>query len=640
MTAGEEYLRDVGAAEAGEKHLRNIGTASGVTKEEANGHRPSAATPAPELALEPRILNKFGRDVRLAGLVGEEALAKLILLALVSRHFDRPVNVVVKGPSAAGKSYAVQQVLRFVPKTAYLDLTSMSELGLVYMEEEVSHRVVVLYEAFALSEDSAAAYIVRSLLSEGRIKHQTTIKQKGVRIEKEGPTGLITTTTKVTLFDENETRLLSVTVDDTKEQTRRVMGELARRAQGTSDTPPNVEPWHRLLTWLESGEHRVVVPFAEAVSDLTPPMAIRLRRDFNQILVLVQAHALLHRALRDTDGGGRIVATLDDYDEVRNMVAPVVADAAEATVTGAIRKTVEAVAALTAEYPGGVSLAAVAKRLDIDKAAASRRVARARDRGFLQNEEDRPGRSSRLKLGDPLPEDKGILPSRADIEAKFFTPRIEVNGSTVTEPGSMVKGGSTVKTAPDQEERGTVDPLTPERETRESVDLVSSKVPARSTGATDFLPTAMGQIPGSVDELARMMRAGRDDPIAIAYRCAPAARGNLFALARALDAAGHRHPDGQPFTPVMLQQEFAERFGPSWRKEDWGRPGDARLSGEQGEQSQPGAVQMISDLRRQGFSDEKIAGVLKTQGVKLPAGIAGWNEYAVGAAIGERGGQA
>jgi len=65
-----------------------------------------------------------------------------------------------------------------------------------------------------------------------------------------------------------------------------------------------------------------------------------------------------------------------------------------------------------------------------------------------------------------------------------------------------------------------------------------------------------------------------------------------------------------------------------------------RLSGQQGEQSQPGAVQMISDLRRQGLPDDKIAEVLKAQGVKPPAGIAGWNEYSVGVAMGERGGQA
>ena len=144
----------------------------------------------------------------------------------------------------------------------------------------------------------------------------------------------------------------------------------------------------------------------------------------------------------------------------------------------------------------------------------------------------------------------------------------------------------------------------------------------------------------TVDELARMMRASRDDPVMVAYRCAPVARGNLFALAQGLDAAGHCHPDGRRFTPVMLDQEFSRRYGPEWRKVEWGRPEGARLSGQQGEQSQPSAVQMISDLRRRGLSDEKIAGVLKTQGTKPPPGMADWNEYGIGAAMGERGGQA
>ena len=49
-------------------------------------------------------------------------------------------------------------------------------------------------------------------------------------IEREGPTGLIVTTTAVKLHRENETRLLSLTVTDTQDQTRAVMAALAEEA--------------------------------------------------------------------------------------------------------------------------------------------------------------------------------------------------------------------------------------------------------------------------------------------------------------------------------------------------------------------------------------------------------------------------
>lgn len=376
----------------------------------------------PSLAGEEQILDIYERDVRRAGLVGEEALAKLLLLAVVSRHFDKIVNVAVKGPSAAGKSYTVAQVLRFVPPSAYVDLTSMSELGLVYMEDSLEHRIVVLYEAFALADDSAAAYIVRSLLSEGRLKHQTTIKQKGVLIEKPGPTGLITTTTRVALHEENETRLISVTVDDTKIQTGRVLQQQARQAAGEDTAGLDVEPWHALLAWLETGEHRVVVPFAPALSGLVPPIATRLRRDFPQVLALVQAHALLHRETRGQDDLGRIVAQLHDYAVVREIAAPLIADAAEASVTQTIRETVAAVETLVPRFQGGVTIKALAAELGLDKSSALRRARRAEDRGYLINEEDRPGRPARLRIGDPLSEDAGILPEPDEVAAALSSP--------------------------------------------------------------------------------------------------------------------------------------------------------------------------------------------------------------------------
>jgi hypothetical protein len=57
-----------------------------------------------------------------------------------------------------------------------------------------------------------------------------------------------------------------------------------------------------------------------------------------------------------------------------------------------------------------VTVAAVARELDLDKGAALRRVRAATDRGHLRNQEDRKGRPARLVLGDPLLEDIEVLP--------------------------------------------------------------------------------------------------------------------------------------------------------------------------------------------------------------------------------------
>ena len=141
-----------------------------------------------------------------------------------------------------------------------------------------------------------------------------------------------------------------------------------------------------------------------------PPVAVRLRRDFKTVLMLIRAHALLHQASRLKDEQGRIIATLEDYAAVRELVADLVAEGVEATVKPEIREVVEATARLIVEGQEEVRQKDLAAALKLDKSAISRRVAGAIDGGFLKNLEERKGRPARLVLGDPLPADREVLP--------------------------------------------------------------------------------------------------------------------------------------------------------------------------------------------------------------------------------------
>lgn len=371
----------------------------------------ATAQPLPALACEPSILARFGREVRAQGLVGEEQNAKILYLVVTSRLLDRQVSAGVKGHSASGKSHTVDTVLGYFPADDVIEFTAMSERALVYSEQDFAHRTLVIYEVVALREgveDDLTSYFVRSLLSEGRIKYQVTERKDGRfttrEIVKEGPTNLIFTTTRTRVHAENETRVLSLNTNDTAAQTKRVFFELAKDSDGFVDH----EPWHELQAWLKDGAHQVVIPFAERLAEAVPPVAIRQRRDFGALLALIRAHALLHRATRDRDERGRIVATVDDYAEVRELVAESFAAGVEATVPAAVRETVGAVRDLAGD--DGVQARLVAERLGVDKSNASRRLRVAADGGYVRNLEDRRGHPARWVPGDPLPDDVEVLP--------------------------------------------------------------------------------------------------------------------------------------------------------------------------------------------------------------------------------------
>lgn len=413
------------------------------------------------LVEQDRILDAFADDLAAAGFAGERRLAQLVYLVVTSRLLERIVSIAIKGPSSAGKSHLIERVLGYFPPSAYYALSAMSEKALVYDQEPLQHRMLVIYEAAGLSSD-LATYMIRSLLSEGRVRYVTVEKAKGGAlqprlIDREGPTGLIVTTTQVRLHPENETRLLSLTVTDTAEQTRAIL-----QAQASEIEPePYAEVrWHELQEWLAEQDNRVAIPYAGELASLIPPVAVRLRRDFPAVQSLIRAHAVLHQATRERDQGGRIVAAIDDYAVVRELVADLVAEAAERTVPDTVRETVAAVAAAVAEgVARGVAetettVTAVAERLSLDKSAALRRVKVATDRGYLRNLEDRRGRPARLVLGEPLPEQQDVLPDPEGLQ------------------GCRVVQGDRDQTAPDEAPRA--------RDDRSGVLLVStpSKSPA------------------------------------------------------------------------------------------------------------------------------------------------------------------
>src|SRR5215217_3440016 len=371
-----------------------------------------------ELTQEPDILGRFAIDLARSGVAGEERIAKLLYLAVTSRLLQRPVSIVLKGPSSGGKSHVVERVLTFFPKSAYYALTAMSERTLAYSEEPIKHRFLVIYEAAGMSGEFAT-YLMRSLLSEGRVRYETVEKtsegMKPCLIEREGPTGHIVTTTAVKLHPENETRLLSLTVSDTQAQTQAVMAALADEV---GEAVPDLEVWHALQVWLDSAGHRVTVPYAKKLAKLVPPVAVRLRRDFGAVLNLIRAHAVLHQASRERDGQGCIVATIEDYGTVRELVAELVSEGIEATVPATVRETVEAVKRLREGSSGEpVTIAELARKLELDRSTVSRRVRSAKDRGYLRDLEDNPRKPSRLVLGDDLPDDLQILPKPEDVRA-------------------------------------------------------------------------------------------------------------------------------------------------------------------------------------------------------------------------------
>ena len=95
---------------------------------------------------------------------------------------------------------------------------------------------------------------------------------------------------------------------------------------------------------------------------------------------------------------------------MRALVAPLISEGVDATVSKPVREAVSAIEGLT-ETKDRVNYKDVASILEIDKGSARRRVLKAISAGYVVNEQPKRSQPADLKLADPMPDDSESLPS-------------------------------------------------------------------------------------------------------------------------------------------------------------------------------------------------------------------------------------
>jgi hypothetical protein len=375
---------------------------------------------AQSLLDDPKLLDRVGEAITAGGYAGDIKRPLFVYVALTSRFQERPINVAVVAPSAAGKNATVDAAVDFIPPEDIHTIKAGSARAIIYGDEEYAHRVVYFQEADSIPEDGPAASAIRALAEDNSMEYdvverdESTSKWSVRRIVKEGPTGLITTSTRAPR-EQLGTRLLELSVPDDPEHTGKVIAAHAAAVSGEDGAAVDRAPFLAVQTWLKTaGERRVIVPFANELAALIPPAAIRMRRDSRQLFSCIQTIAFLYQRQRERTPKGAIIATIADYTKAKELLAPIFDTIVAQGVTPAIRETVEAI-----KPDEEVSEADLVSRLDRSKGAISYRCRRGIEDGWIVNRETRKGYPARLARGADLPDVAEALPDPAKVEAAW-----------------------------------------------------------------------------------------------------------------------------------------------------------------------------------------------------------------------------
>ncbi len=291
---------------------------------------------AEALLNDSNLIEQITRDLQSVGIVGEKRTALLVYLVGTSRKLDRPLAAIVQSTSASGKSYLLRQVASMMPPEDVLAAHSITEQVLYYLPEgSLRHKFIISGERTQTDDNGqaeAASKAFRELVADGELRKLVTIKDENGNpssryIVQEGPVAFAESSTATALFEEDSTRLLSLSMDESARQTADIQSHLARVAAGSATSSAKrdrILEIHQTAQRMLSGELGVIIPFAGQLR--LPATKVSVRRSFSHLLSVIQVVAFLCQKQRQVQVRGDqrfIVATPADYETAVDVLLPV-----------------------------------------------------------------------------------------------------------------------------------------------------------------------------------------------------------------------------------------------------------------------------------------------------------------------------
>jgi hypothetical protein len=268
------------------------------------------------------------------GVVGERRPIALVSSAVDSRLIEpdasgqHGLGVKIAGTSGTGKSQVLECTKKVQDPDSIVSISTASQKSVIYQAESWKNKAIIFAEALNLQSESDLLYHVRTLLSEGSVTHHVTTRIAGQFVTTsrtvKGPISLITTTTVESLEHQLESRLITISPDESSQQTERILRKTAQIAANgnVADNTALIKAWQDFHRKLKPA--LVVNPFAEKVAERIvagTSLPISSRRSFKRLLDLVKAVAIFYQGQRQWDESGRIVAEMADYHMAHQMLS-------------------------------------------------------------------------------------------------------------------------------------------------------------------------------------------------------------------------------------------------------------------------------------------------------------------------------
>ena len=354
----------------------------------------------------PDLIQRLNRVIGESGVVGEETNRMFLFIIATSYRMPDTLHALIQGSTGSGKTHLLDRVSRLMPPEDVKRFTRVTDSSFYnYGAYDLQNKLICLEDLDGMKEEAQLAF--RELQSREMLSTSTTGQdEKGNLRSYEkvvyGPIASLSCTTHGDIYEDNMSRCFVIAVDETAEQTGRVISYQNRRATGAIDPGREQETSLFLQNCIRLLKpYQVINPYADKVH--LPQEAHKIRRLNELYQSFVRQVTLVNQYRRDKDNRGRLISRKEDLLTAADIMFESILLKID-ELDGGLRQFYERlkdyVKAMGGDHPGtyGFGQREIRMALNVSKSQLQRYIYDLRGLEYIVLSDGHPNRGYRYRI--------------------------------------------------------------------------------------------------------------------------------------------------------------------------------------------------------------------------------------------------
>jgi DNA primase len=269
------------------------------------------------------LLKRLNVQIGKSGIVGEENSRLLLFLIIISYMNKSPIHAIVQGSSGSGKTHIISRIADLMPGEDVLRFTRITESSLYnWGEFDLFRKIIIIEDLDGLKED--ALYALRELISNQFLSSSVSMKDKkgnnkSTRKEVKGQFSSLSATTKGETYEDNMSRSFLIAVDESKEQTTRIIENQNKRNAGEIDPKESQKAVQFIQAMVRNLKHyEVINPFATKLQ--LPEKVHKIRRLNEMYQAVIKQVTFLNQYQRQLTKDNQLITEIEDIEQATEIL--------------------------------------------------------------------------------------------------------------------------------------------------------------------------------------------------------------------------------------------------------------------------------------------------------------------------------